>query len=164
MEEDLGNHQAKLKFNFQWSGKQISTFEDAVDAVKLFEDGKFDKAFHQLFPTPNMFNTYDFMLVNVSDEAEELGKKYQMDVKGAIVITALYNQQVSPPAMSTVHFPSIEAPITKAMSQPSFSELSLLERDQDTLRDGFTRSYIDPHEYGMKIAIGLTQNMTHYCD
>ena len=41
MEEDIGNHQANiLKFRFKWSGKEIRTFEDAVEAVKLIEDGK----------------------------------------------------------------------------------------------------------------------------
>src|SRR5579859_4503363 len=92
MEEDLGNHQANLKFSFEWSGMEISTFKDAVEAVKLIEDGKFDKAFHQLFPSPSMFNTYDFMSTRKSKETEELAKKYQMDPEGLMVIRALYKQ------------------------------------------------------------------------
>ena len=163
MEEDLGNHKANLKFMFEWSGKEISTFEDAVEAVKLIEDGKFDQAFHQLFPTPNMFNSFDFMSVKKSKESKELCKKYQMDSNGGIVIRALHHHFCSPPDTSTVHFPSIEALITKAMSKRPSTELSLVDEVQDILRDGFTLNYIDPHEYAEQIAHSLTQNMDEYC-
>jgi hypothetical protein len=46
MDEDYPNRKTKLAFKFKWSGKEISYYEDAVEAVKLIEDGKFDKAFH----------------------------------------------------------------------------------------------------------------------
>ena len=164
MEENLGNHKANIKFSFEWSGKQISTFEDAVEAVKLIENGKFDQAFHQLFPTPNMFNTYNFMSAKSGKEVKELSKKYQMDSNGEIVIRALHYQLHSPRDTSTVHFPSIEAPTAKAMSQRPSAEVSLVEPDQEVFRDGFTRNYIDPHEDAMRIAHGLTQNMTQYCN
>ena len=35
--------------------------------------------------------------------------------------------------------------------------------EQDILRDGFTKIYIDPHEYAMKTALLLTKNVDKYC-
>jgi hypothetical protein len=53
--------------------------------------------------------------------------------------------------------------ITKSTSHRPSAEVSLRVLDQDVLRDGFTQDYIDPHESVMKIAQGLTENMSEYC-
>ena len=37
------------------------------------------------------------------------------------------------------------------------------EGTDDLLKAGFTRTYIDPHDYAKTIALRLTQNMTDYC-
>jgi hypothetical protein len=88
--------------------KEIRYYEDAVEAVRGIEDGKFDEAFHQLFPTPDMFNTYDFLVDNYNEElVEELMKKYfYTDLKGGFVFNALLKQLHSTGNMSTstVHF------------------------------------------------------------
>src|SRR5277367_943617 len=171
MDEDPRNQKTVTKFQFEWNGKKIRYYEDAVEAVMGIEDGRFDEAFHQLFPTPDMFNNYDFTVGFTSGDydeepVEELKKKYvKTDFMGGLVFNALHKQLLSPRNMSTstVHFPSIETLITKGMSHRPSAEVSLLVGDQDVLRDGFTQDYIDPHESVLKIAHGLTENMSEYC-
>ena len=170
MDEDPRNQKTVIKFDFVWNGKKILYYEDAVEAVKGIEDGKYDDAFHQLFPTPHMFNNYFTVGVTGDDYDEEpvqeLKKKYsKTDFMGGLVFNALHKQLRSPRNMSTstVHFPAIEMLITKGMSHRPSAEVSLLVGDQDVLRDGFTQDYIDPHESVMKIAHGLTENMSEYC-
>jgi hypothetical protein len=168
MDEDPQNQKTITKFQFEWNGKKIRYYEDAVEAVMGIEDGKFDEAFHQLFPTPDMFDNYDFASGDYHEEpVEELKKKYpKTDVMGGLVFNALHKQLLSPRHMSTsmVHFPSIETLIAKGMSHRPSAEVSLLVGDQDVLRDGFTQDYIDPHKSVMRIAHGLTKNMSEYCD
>jgi hypothetical protein len=92
--------------------------------VRGIEDGKFDEAFHQLFPTPDMFNNYEFGVGvlpgdYLEEAVEELKKKYaKTDFMGGSVFNALHRQVLSPRNMSTstVHFSSIEMLITKGMS------------------------------------------------
>jgi hypothetical protein len=77
MDEDPQNQKTVTKFQFEWNGKKIRYYEDAVEAVMGIEDGKFDETFHQLFPTPDMFNNYDFTSGDYDEEpVEELKKKY----------------------------------------------------------------------------------------
>jgi hypothetical protein len=167
MDEDPRNQKTVTKFPFEWKGNKIRYYEDAVEAVRGIEDGKFDEAFHQLFPTPDMFNHYEFLLDDYDEElVGELKKKYAYtDHRGGYVFNALLKQLHSTGNMSTstVHFHSIEMLIMKGTSHRPSAEVSLLVLDQDVLRDGFTKDYIDPHESVMKIAQGLTENMSEYC-
>jgi hypothetical protein len=154
MDEDPRNQKTVNKFQFEWKGKKIRYYEDAVEAVMGIEDGKFDEAFHQLFPTPYMFNNYDFIAgVGFTsgdydeEPVEELKKKYaKTDFMGGLVFHALHKQLLSPRNMSTstVHFPSIEMLITKGMSHRPSAEVSLLVGDQDVLRDGLLRNTSTP--------------------
>ena len=76
MDDDPQNKKSVLKIDFEWNGKEIRYYEDAVEAVMGIEDGKFDETFHQLFPTPDMFNNYDFTSGPYDKEpVEELKKK-----------------------------------------------------------------------------------------
>ena len=91
MEEDIGNHQADIHFSFEWSGKEISYYEDAVEFVKSIEDGKFYETFNQLFPTPDIFNNFDFRPYNDSRERlREFQEKYQADWLGGLVFIVLH--------------------------------------------------------------------------
>jgi hypothetical protein len=169
VDEDTRNQKSPIT-QFQWKGKKIRYYEDAAEAVKGIEDGKFDEAFHQLFPTPDMFNSYNLFtdVENNEELLEELMTKYfYTDLRGCLIFTALLKQLHSTGNMSTststVHFHSIEMLITKGTSHRPSTELSLLVLDQDVLRDGFTKNYIDPHESVMKIAQGLTENMSEFC-
>ena len=129
----------------------------------------YDEAFHQLFPTPEIFNNYDFAAgfaegdYHDEEPVEELKKKYaKTNFRGGMVFKALHKQSLSPRNMSTstVHFPAIETLIAKGVSRRPVAEVSLMVGAQDVLRDGFTHDYIDPHEFVMKIAQGLTVNMS----
>ena len=135
------NRKTKLIFKFRWSGKQISHYEDAVEAVKGIEDGKFDKAFHQLYPTASLLNAVTFSFADVEDDLLErlapIKAKYNADLSGAWICLLLEERLASDPDTSTVHFPSIEALITKGSKRkPRQKEPEYGRADRDILRDG----------------------------
>jgi hypothetical protein len=166
IDEDPPNQKTPIEKKFKWDGEEFFFYQDAVEAVKRSENGKLDKAFHDLFPSADSFNRIDYFSKDVTDDIiMSYRQKYNTDVRGVWISLLLEERLASDPDTSTVHFPSIEALITKSPKRkPRQKEPEFGRGDRDILRDGFAQDYIDPHGYVVKITGSITENMTNYCN